>query len=155
MTRVRSCLAFWIRRARELGVTVASPAPRPSPSGRTIRRRWRTPAGPGPWIFAVVAGLGIAGCATPKPILYPNAHLQQVGPEAAERDTAECRHLAESAGATVTAEGGQVAGSAVMGGAVGAAAGAVGGAIVGAAGSGALAGGVAGIVGGILNAVIS
>ncbi|HSE96428.1 MAG TPA: hypothetical protein VLD61_11100 [Methylomirabilota bacterium] len=109
----------------------------------------------GRWILAAVAGLEFAGCATPKPILYPNAHLQAVGPEVVERDIADCRRRAEEAGATQTAAGGQVAGTAVLGGAVGAAAGAVGGAIVGAAASGAVAGGVAGVLGGVLNAVFS
>jgi hypothetical protein len=30
----------------------------------------------------------VAGCAAPKPILYPNAHLQQGGEEVVNRDTA-------------------------------------------------------------------
>jgi hypothetical protein len=41
-----------------------------------------------------------AGCATPKPILYPNAHLQEVGEEVAGRDIDECREMAKDAGAT-------------------------------------------------------
>ena len=31
----------------------------------------------------------VAGCAAPKPILYPNAHLQEVGEEVAHRDIEE------------------------------------------------------------------
>jgi len=44
--------------------------------------------------------LVVAGCAEPKPILYPNAHLQQVGEEVANRDIDECREMAKNAGAT-------------------------------------------------------
>ena len=104
-------------------------------------------------MLATVVALVAVGCATPKPILYPNAHLQTVGSEAAGRDIGECRQLAETAGARDTPEAGQVAGAAAVGAGLGAASGAVGGAIVGAAGSGAGIGAVVGGLGGVLGAV--
>ena len=70
--------------------------------------------------FLIVVVL-VAGCAAPKPILYPNAHL-----------------------------GGQVAGSTAAGGAIGSASGAVGGAVVGHPGRGAVVGAAAGATGGFL-----
>ena len=74
----------------------------------------------------------VAGCAAPKPILYPNAHSQQVGKEVADRDIDECREMTKDAGATASqGKSGQVAGSTTAGGAIGSAAGAVGGAVVG------------------------
>ena len=74
----------------------------------------------------------VAGCAASKPILYPNAHLQEVGKEAAERDVDGCREMAIDAGATASqGKSGQVAGSTAVGGAIGSAAGAVGGATAG------------------------
>jgi outer membrane lipoprotein SlyB len=59
----------------------------------------------------------VAGCAAPKPILYPNAHSQQVGKEVADRDIDECREMAKDAGATASqGKSGQVAGSTTAGG---------------------------------------
>ncbi len=93
----------------------------------------------------------VAGCAASKPILYPNAHLQEVGKEAAERDVDECREMANDAGATASqGKSGQVAGSTVAGGAIGSAAGAVGGAVVGHAGRGAMIGAASGATAGFL-----
>lgn len=93
----------------------------------------------------------VAGCAAPKPILYPNAHLHEVGEEAADRDIAECREMAKEAGATASqGKGGQVAGSTTAGGAIGSASGAVGGAVVGHPGRGAMVGAAAGATGGFL-----
>ena len=61
----------------------------------------------------------IAGCAASKPIRYPNAHLQEVGKEVAERDVDECREMAKDAGATASqGKSGQIAGSTVAGGAI-------------------------------------
>jgi hypothetical protein len=72
------------------------------------------------------------GLCAPKPSLYPNAHLQQVGEEVSNGDIDECREMAKEAGATPSqGKTGQVAGSTAAGGAIGSAAGAVGGAIVG------------------------
>lgn len=93
----------------------------------------------------------LAGCAAPKPILYPNAHYQSVGADAAERDIEECKELAKDAGATPSqGKTGQVAGNTVAGGAVGAAAGAVGGAVVGHPGRGAMVGSASGATAGFL-----
>lgn len=98
-----------------------------------------------------VVMLLVAGCAASKPILYPNAHLQQVGEEVAARDIDECREMANDAGATASqGKGGQVAGSTAAGGAIGSASGAVGGAVVGHAGRGAMVGAAAGATGGFL-----
>jgi uncharacterized protein YcfJ len=93
----------------------------------------------------------VAGCAAPKPILYPNAHSQQVGKEVADRDIDECREMAKDAGATASqGKSGQVAGSTTAGGAIGSAAGAVGGAVVGHPGRGAMVGAASGATAGFL-----
>jgi predicted small lipoprotein YifL len=46
-------------------------------------------------IPALLALLLLAGCGTTGPVLYPNAHLQQVGEPQAQKDIAECETLAE------------------------------------------------------------
>jgi hypothetical protein len=100
----------------------------------------------------IAAALALAGCATSRPILYPNAHYQSVGADAAEREISECRKLAETAGAREgPGAGGQVAGSTAAGAGIGAAGGAVGGAIGGSAGLGAAGGAVAGFLGGLFS----
>ncbi len=99
--------------------------------------------------LALVLLLG--GCSSAKPILYPNAHLQSVGKQAAEHDIEDCQKMAEAAGAEQsTGKTGQVAGSTAVGAGVGAASGAVGGAIVNAAGSGSAIGAASGAVWGLL-----
>lgn len=101
--------------------------------------------------IALVAGMALVGCSSPKPILYPNGHYRQVGPEAAERDIEECKELAKEAGATPSqGKAGQVAGSMVAGAGIGAASGAVGGAVVGAAGRGSAIGAAGGATAGLL-----
>jgi hypothetical protein len=93
----------------------------------------------------------VVGCAAPKPILYPNAHLQQVGEEGANRDIDECREMAKDAGAKPSqGKSGQVAGSTATGGAIGSAAGAVGGAVIGHPGPGAMVGAASGATVGFL-----
>src|SRR5580765_6007522 len=95
----------------------------------------------------VVAGALVvltAGCATHRPVLYPNETLQTAGREGADRDIAECMQLADS---YVTKGGGKtaaVAKESAVGAGVGAAAGAVGGAIWGNPGAGAASGAAAG-----------
>ncbi len=98
--------------------------------------------------------ISLAGCAGPKPVLYPNAHYKQVGSDAAEEDIAACREMAEKAGAE-QGEGraAEVAKNTAISGGIGAAAGAVGGAIVGAAGSGAAVGAASGVVWGFLGSL--
>lgn len=71
--------------------------------------------------FCVAASL-LAGCAgaPPKPVLYPNGHLQTVGQVQADRDIAECRQLALSSGVAEKKSGEvgkQAAGGAAIGGA--------------------------------------
>ena len=93
----------------------------------------------------------MSGCAAPKPILSPNAHLRQVGASAAEQEIEDCAAMAKEAGATSSqGKGGQVAGSTTAGGAIGSAAGAVGGAVVGHPGRGAMVGAASGATGGFL-----
>ncbi len=105
------------------------------------RHGWRLAAG----------SLLVAACSSAQPVLYPNAHLQSVGKEAAEQDIESCRKLAESAGAEEgSGKAGQVAKSTGVGAGVGAASGAVGGAISGAAGSGSMIGAASGAVWGLL-----
>jgi len=92
--------------------------------------------------------LMVAGCASQRPVLYPNAKLQRVGNEVAQRDIDECMRLAEDYG--VSHGGGEQAArrageGAAVGGAAGAAAGAIGGRNVGdSAARGAAIGGAAG-----------
>jgi outer membrane lipoprotein SlyB len=104
-------------------------------------------------IFLAVSAAAIfaaAGCATTqKPVLYPNAHLKNVGDAAAQRDIGECMQMAESAG--VAKSNNHVAKSGAQGAAVGGAAAAVGtlirgGSVAEGAAVGAAVGGTAGAV---------
>jgi hypothetical protein len=98
--------------------------------------------------------LGLAGCSTARPILYPNAHLQSVGQETAGRDIEECESRAKAAGAhRETGKAGEVAAGTAVGAGVGAAGGAVGGAIRGGAGIGAAIGAATGAVVGFLTSI--
>jgi outer membrane lipoprotein SlyB len=102
------------------------------------------------WAFAAI--LAMAGCASTRPILYPNEHYNAVGKEAAERDIESCIELAEAAGAdSAGSEAGEAAVDTVGGAAIGAASGAVGGAVVGAAGSGSAIGAASGATIGLLH----
>ncbi len=103
-------------------------------------------------ILTLVIALLVEGCASTRPILYPNEHFNAVGSEAAEHDIASCIDLAESAGAD---SGGSDAGDAAAKTAGGAASGAVGGAIVGAAGSGSAIGAASGATAGLLHWIFS
>jgi hypothetical protein len=77
-----------------------------------------------------VMGALAGGCASSqKPVLYPNAYLQQVGKEQADRDVEACRELA-SEHVSGTA-GKDIAKSTAVAGAGGAAVGAVAGAVSG------------------------
>jgi hypothetical protein len=96
---------------------------------------------PGVIGVAALTVLGLAGCAAKRPVLYPNAHYEDVGPEIVESEVDRCVAAAREYARTNRA--GQVAGetaeSAVAGGAAGAAAGV----ITGGAGKGAAAGAAA------------
>jgi hypothetical protein len=102
--------------------------------------------------LSIVGGsLLLAACSTANPILYPNAHMQSVGKEAAGQDIEDCKKLAESAGAEEgSGKAGRVATGTVVGGGIGAAAGAVGGAISGSVGRGSMIGAATGAVWGLL-----
>jgi outer membrane lipoprotein SlyB len=104
-------------------------------------------------IRPLLAGLALlvaAGCATTqKPVLYPNAHLKNVGDATAQRDIGECMQLAENSG--VAKSGNQVVKRGAEGAAVGGAAAAVGtlirgGSVAEGAAVGAAVGGTAGAV---------
>jgi len=102
--------------------------------------------------LSIVGGsLLLTACSTAHPILYPNAHLQSVGKEIAEKDIEACRQLAESAGAEEgSGKAGRVATGTAVGAGAGAAAGAVGGAISGSVGQGSMIGAASGAVWGLL-----
>ena len=95
-------------------------------------------------MIGVVAA--VAACAgQTRPILYPNAHLSAVGQARADADLAECRRLAEVAGASAgSGQGEQAARDAAVGGAIGGATGAAGGAVLGRPGTGAAVGAATG-----------
>jgi hypothetical protein len=95
-----------------------------------------------------------AGCAsTAHPVLYPNAHLKQVGDAQAQHDIGECVALAESSGAEAK-DSSRAVRPAAQGAAVGAAVGGVSQAIRGrSVVGGALAGGaIGGAAGGVRGA---
>ncbi|MGE0486361.1 MAG: glycine zipper family protein [Gammaproteobacteria bacterium] len=105
-----------------------------------------------PPFFVALACCLFAGCASNRPVVYPNAHARSVGQAQVEADIADCDRLARAAGASP--QGGQAAEAArdtVRGGAMGAATGAVGGAIAGNAGGGAAIGAATGATAGLLN----
>lgn len=99
--------------------------------------------------------LFIAGCASNKPVIYPNAHSQTVGAAQAEVDVSECRAQAEAAGADPYAgTTDDAARNTVRGGGMGAATGAVGGAIGGNPGRGAAIGAASGATAGLLHSLL-
>lgn len=105
--------------------------------------------------IGIFCGL-LAACATSKPVIYPNAHSQSVGQAQVESDIAECRQMAENAGASsYKGQGGNAARAAVRGGAVGAATGAVGGAIGGNAARGAGIGAASGATASLLHRLLA
>jgi hypothetical protein len=98
----------------------------------------------------LVLALPLAACRPPKrPVLYPNAHLRDVGTDAAQRDIDECLALAASSGHE-REPGKTVAGSTAGGAVGGAAVGTAVGAVLGNTGRGAGAGAAAGATRGLL-----
>ena len=95
----------------------------------------------------------IVGCASPRPILYPNAHLNSVGQQRAEQDIVECKQIAEQY-APASSAGEQVVTSTAMGAGVGAASGAVAGAMRGSASSSSLIGAAAGATAGLIRGLM-
>ena len=101
--------------------------------------------------LAALMGSVLAACASSQsPVLYPNAHLQQVGQPQAAQDIAACRQLADqyvSSGA-----GKEIAKDTAVGGVGGAAVGAVAGAVSGGgAGRGAAIGAATGATAGVVH----
>lgn len=94
-------------------------------------------------------GILLIGCSGPRPILYPNAHLEQVGADQAEQDIEECRQLAEEY--VPEHDASRVAGTTAVGAGSGGAIGAVGGAVRGGAGIGAAVGAATGAVFGFIH----
>ena len=79
-------------------------------------------------LIAIVVCFQLTGCASPRPVLYPNAYLKSVGQTQADQDIAECQEIAEEhVSASNTAK--NIAKSTATGAGMGAAGGAVGGAI--------------------------
>jgi outer membrane lipoprotein SlyB len=87
-------------------------------------------------------------CASPRPVLYPNSHLEKVGEKVSQQDIDACLSLADAADLESN-QAAEAAKHTAGGAAVGTATGAVGGAIGGGgAGRGALVGlGVGSVVG--------
>jgi outer membrane lipoprotein SlyB len=101
-------------------------------------------------VISVAIVFSCIACASRRPILAPNDHLQEMGPETAQRDVNECIRLATEAGPGAT-RGKQIVGQTAGGTVVGAAAGAVAGAISGGPGLGAAAGAAGGATAGLLS----
>jgi len=101
------------------------------------------------WWIALAAGGALVGCASQRPILYPNAAYEQAGSQVAERDVAECMEIAEAQVGREKA-GAKVVKDTAIGGGGGAAIGAAGGAVRGGAGRGAAVGAAMGATGGLL-----
>lgn len=91
--------------------------------------------------------MGATGCASQRPVLYPNAQFKRVGSSVAERDIDDCMRQAEEYVASdrrsVGAAQGAAAGAATSA-SIGAAAGAAGGAVVGRGVTGAAIGAASG-----------
>jgi hypothetical protein len=108
-------------------------------------------------IILLIVLMGPAGCATQRPVLYPNEQLKRAGSLAAERDTNDCmRRADEYVGANdpVGRAAKGAATEAATHATIDAAAGAAGGAIVGHAGTGAAIGAAAGAAGGTTRGLI-
>jgi outer membrane lipoprotein SlyB len=100
-------------------------------------------------LIVIMACFQLTGCASPKPVLYPNAYLKSVGQTQANQDIAECQEIAEEH-VSASNTGKNIAKSTAMGAGMGAAGGAVGGIISGSAGSGSAVGAAAGATIGLI-----
>lgn len=101
----------------------------------------------------LIAVLMLAGCATQRPLVYPNDYAKRVGDMQIERDIAECCSLADSY--VKSHPGEDIVKDTVVGGGMGAAVGAVGGAVVGSPGEGAAIGGATAATGGLLRGLFN
>ena len=81
-------------------------------------------------LIVLACMLAAVGCSTKRPVLYPNAHLDNVGMQVGQADIDACITKAEASGAS-SSKGGEAAGNVATSAAVGAAAGAVFAAILG------------------------
>ncbi len=94
-----------------------------------------------------------AACASKRPVVYPDAKVQEVGEAQVRADVADCIRQAKEAGVGVSKTG-EVAKTTAIGAGTGAAIGAAVGAFGGGAGTGAAqgaaGGGAAGLIGGLL-----
>ena len=104
-------------------------------------------------LLVVLLATGLGGGAAKRPVLYPNYHLQMVGPEAAQTDIDRCIELARNYGVS-NAKGDEIARDTVSGAAVGGATGAAVGAVVGDLGQGAGAGAAGGAAGALTRSII-
>lgn len=104
-------------------------------------------------LLLVILFFGFYGCASKRPVLYPNYHLTMAGQEAAQADIDDCLKLARDYGAD-TGKGEQIAKDTATGTAVGGATGAAVGAVVGDLGKGAAAGAAGGAAGALTRSVI-
>jgi outer membrane lipoprotein SlyB len=96
--------------------------------------------------------LSSLACAAKRPVLYPNAQREAVGPAAAQQDIDDCLQKAAAAGYTSNSDG-KVASSTAVGAATGAAVGAAVGAVAGRAGAGAAMGAAGGGTGGLIRSL--
>ena len=111
--------------------------------------------------LALALGVGLAGCASTgpgsgeaRPVLYPNATLNRVGPAQGRLEADACMARAQAAGLSPTQASGEAGRRAGEGAAVGGVASAVGALITGRGGPGALRAGAAGAaIGGSAGAV--
>ena len=99
-------------------------------------------------VAATLALVVLAGCANQRPVLYPNAALQQRGETAGKQAIEACMQRADAAGLDYSK--GNVARRTAESGAIGGAGGAVGGAIYGSASRGAIAGAAGGATAGLI-----
>lgn len=104
------------------------------------------------WLLLVAFLLFALGCAAKRPVLYPNAALQQKGRAQATSDIDTCVESAESYGAG-TNPAGNAAVSTARGAAAGASAGGAYGAVRGSAGGRAAGGAAAGASVGLLRGI--
>lgn len=103
--------------------------------------------------WLLMAAMVWVGCAEKRPVLYPNAHLKQVGNETAQRDIDACIRYAKDGGAEED-KGAEIAKSTAGGAAVGGAVGAATGAVLGNLGRGAAAGAAGGAAGGLVHGAL-
>ncbi len=100
----------------------------------------------------MIVALLALGCASQRPVLYPNAHYRWVGQGNADADVDRCLQLAAEHGVSPRRTE-RVGARTVRGGAVGAATGAAVGAVAGRAGRGAAAGAAGGAAAGLTRAI--